>query len=86
MVAVRGWINRYTLCQMKRNKEMAKKTTETKTQQAITSVCGKIGHRGHFHPDGTYMLNVGKSAAGRTLDGRTHDDLPGGAKSKEQAK
>ena len=34
------------------------------------------GHRGHFHPDGTYMLNVGKSAAGRTLDGRTHDDLP----------
>jgi len=42
MVAVRGWINRYTLCQMKRNKEMAKKTTETKTQQAITSVCGKM--------------------------------------------
>jgi protein gp37 len=33
----------------------------------------------HNWPDGSHSIRVGKKAAGRLLDGRTHDAMPGAA-------
>jgi protein gp37 len=41
------------------------------------SVSEVAGAGNHFHfPTGETVRRVGKKKAGRTLDGRTHDDLP----------